>query len=84
MTPVQMEVILHYYYNDSSFVSRRASHSEAKRHLLSVGLLQEPMDANSYRITDRGRVYVESLIKVPLPTKVERWLTIYPESKEHE
>ena len=41
-----------------------------------------PPGTAGYYVTDRGRAYLESLLRVPLPAGRTRWVTNYPASAE--
>lgn len=87
MTPIEIEICLHYYYNPEPHRLENHHNTEIIDRLLRKNLIQESnlLYPNSkYILTDRGNQYVESLKRIPLPVKVERWVTNYPENKEYE
>lgn len=81
MTPVQIEVILHYRYSPNHFnhggdsqMSR--AHREAHQFWEANEMMTETTE--SWSLTDKGRAYVEELMAVPLPVAV--WT--FPPKKE--
>jgi len=74
MTPVQMEVALHFYYMaepDVTIFARSTATAEATSLLLRRGLLAITRDSR-YAKTAALDVYVEALQAVPLP--VMKWV----------
>lgn len=84
MTPLEIEIVLHYHSRANDY--RDGDHSvpavsDAIAHFCGAfELLEEtPLGMGAkYRLTDRGRVYAEALVKLPLPAL--RWM--YPPSAE--
>lgn len=90
MTPLAIEILLHYHghaydYREGDFSA------PAVRELIDrfrgdnplytdSGMLEieTQMGNRSYRLTDKGRVYVAALLSVPLPVQV--W--VLPKTKE--
>ena len=85
MSPLEIEILLHYYccptdYRDGDF-SAPAVQDAIERFRDEINLLEptQSMDVYHdphYRITERGRVFVEALCNMPLPVKT--W--VMPES----
>ena len=84
MVPVQLEVMLHYYYSpvDHPMVeSNPPIWTTTRRWFLEAGLLETypeikgkpQLNAPVYKITERGRAFVKALCDVPLP--VQAWVT---------
>lgn len=75
MSPMMIRVMLHFYAMREPYSgpdSAKAA-NQAIAELCSYGLLKESPDTiNDYVATDKGRVYVEALIAVPLP--VQTWV----------
>ena len=78
MTPLQIEMLLHYYsraddYRDGDFSApavREALEGFKRDELLAADQADPPRTC--YVITERGRVYVEALRAVPMPER--RWV----------
>lgn len=76
MTPLEIEILLHYYYTGGEDFPRRNAPAaqEAIARFLNLGLLEvasHPTGAQ-YHATKGVEVYVEALMAVPLP--VRKWL----------
>ena len=69
MTPVQLEVLIHYYYKNELYDIRSVAVEEAESHLESLDLIVHK-DA-MYRATKKGAYMVKhGLCKVPIPEMV--------------
>lgn len=76
MTPLEIGIMLHYYcraddYNDGDFSAPAVT--EALDLFVEKELLKHNTIEVAFEITEGGRMYVESLMKVPIPKKV--WVT---------
>ena len=78
MSPLEIEILLHYYYCPGDYQNGDFSApavEDAIERFRDVHNLLEPtqsMDVHHdphYRITERGRVFVEALCNMPLPIK---------------
>lgn len=83
MTPLEIDIIMHYYcraddYREGDFTAP-AVRETINRFRDELGLLEpnkrdrqfcEPSAA--YQLTERGRVFIDALMKVPLP--VQKWV----------
>lgn len=77
MTPLQLEILLHYYacandFRDGDFSApavREAIDRFKASEMLTINIERS---AATYMLTERGRVYVEAVLVVPLPEK--RWV----------
>lgn len=82
MSPIKIEIILHYYHAVDDYRGGDFSApvvSEALNDFISVGILTQLDDpAPEYAITEKGRAYVEALMGVPFPVNV--WMS--PAEKE--
>ena len=67
MMPSQLEILLHYYYTPVMLINRH-DYDHAIAFLIKEGLLIE-FDVG-YTTTERGKVYVEALLNIPLPKQV--------------
>lgn len=74
MSPLAIEIMLHYFYSDSAFPKEdtRAAIS-AVGDMRNAGMLEFSTPKQHDIITDRGRAYVQFLCSVPMPIKQERW-----------
>lgn len=78
MTPLQIEMLLHYYsraddYRDGDFSApavREALEGFKRDELLEEDKADTPRTC--YVITERGRVYIEAIRAIPLPER--RWV----------
>lgn len=77
MTPLEIEILLHYYghsddYRQGDFsapavrdaIDRFKGHMELLEPEGQLGQVH-----HMYRLTERGKVYVEALMVIPLPVK---------------
>ena len=77
MTPLALEIIIHYYYSPKDYRKGDTSAPAVKEIICSffeTGLLEaaESSPFCKYRITDKGIFYVyEGLCNVPLPEKIQ-------------
>lgn len=87
MTPLEIEILLHYHcrtndYRDGDFaapVVRETIDAFRDDHGLIEPLPKESREfgvARTYRLTQRGEVYIAALKAIPLPTKV--WINMGP------
>lgn len=81
---------MHYdvFINKTDFVSPNSNADQIAEHcqgLISMGLLEykqpTPENATSYKVTEKGVAYLESLLSVPLPESRTVWKTTYPPAK---
>lgn len=73
MTPVILEILLHYYYSPEGYKGRNScAENDSISFLYNEGLIIYNKSSN-YIISDRGRAYVEHLLKQPLPEPITRW-----------
>jgi hypothetical protein len=73
MSPVKLEVLLHYYYQTCSLYRMRSvspSHIQATEDLVIGGYLTFEEDV--YCITQRGDAYVKAICNVPEP--IQQWV----------
>jgi len=84
MTPLEIEILLHYYYSGEDFRKGDFSAPAVRAaidlfQVLDGGslLTKDPCDMEkNYTITDRGRAYVNALCSMPLP--VSKWVMPEP------
>ncbi len=87
MTPIEIEILLHYRYRPSDFrdgdFSAPAVRNAIER-FLTLGLLEPWAEEDrSYRLGSRGEAYVNALCAMPLP--VRQWVAngqVYGENGE--
>ena len=73
-SPAEIEVILHYYYSPQEYPGIAPAHIVAMKRFVSVGLLISDIAQNPvYQITEKGRVFVEGLCRLPFPVRVNEW-----------
>jgi hypothetical protein len=79
MTPIEIEVALHYHYSALSFPTHRQSISVDKAHsqLVDAGLLAFE-DGFHRGFPEPLYVYVEALKAVPLPIQRRRMVWVMP------
>lgn len=70
MNPLQIEIMLHYYYSTVDYRDLAVSAiSDALDELAEARMLEnDRTDENLYCITSKGMFYVEYLCTIPLPT----------------
>lgn len=80
MRPIDIEVLLHYYTRADDFRQGDFT-APAVRELIDsfrekYGLLEHTPEGvggrSAYRLTERGKFYIEALLAVPLP--VSKWI----------
>jgi hypothetical protein len=75
MTPLQIQMMLHYYAIAEPYSIRDERHAnspavrEQRLELVALGLLENGGDGHvsGYRVTECGRTYVKALCEMPLP-----------------
>ncbi len=79
MTPLQIQMMLHYYAIAEPYACRQPEHANSEavhqqRHSLICDELLEtdPGSPSSFRVTERGLAYVKALKDMPLPIK--KWV----------
>lgn len=81
MSPLQICIVLHYYYSPEDWRDGDWSDGarDTVRGIAGMGLIEldprgHPIGLGyrpgSYRITERGRIYVEALKGMPLPVQI--------------
>jgi hypothetical protein len=71
MTPFHLEILLHYSYSNQPFERATASaHDEVARDLVKLGVLE--VCGDGYQGNDKGRAWVDFMLKTPLP--VQKWV----------
>lgn len=75
MTPVILEILLHYYYSPLDYKGRNScAENDGVAFLYNEELIIHNRGPDSnYIISERGRAYVEHLLKQPLPELITRW-----------
>lgn len=69
MTPVQVEVLMHYYYkNDEPPNFDAPSTQDAIGHFLNIGCFEhDPDSTTNFELTDLGNAFVKAICRVPVP-----------------
>lgn len=80
-TPVELEIILFHYYSPAGERSLKDSlaYRDAYVKFTRSGLLVIEGDPMYYVITTRGRVFVQALCAIPLPTRYQEWRVCIPD-----
>lgn len=75
---VELEMLVQYHYKRVDLATSPPSAVMACRAISHMGLLEQLdgfTDASPiYEITEKGKVYVEFLLCVPLPVEVKTWV----------
>ena len=72
MTPLEIDMMLHFYCRADSYPWRGAPAEQAAlQRFREEGLVVEPLNVDKVKLTDRGRAYVNFLMDMPLP--VAKW-----------
>lgn len=76
-TPLEMQILLHYYYSPEDYKQGDYSAPSVREAINSFrdqhGLIREKLEKDSYglyEITERGRALVHAALKTPLPVQV--------------
>jgi hypothetical protein len=71
-TPSNLELLLHCYVSPAPHPRLRApSIQEGLAYLATQGMVEQTSDEGVFETTDKGRAYIEHLMKVPFP--VQYW-----------
>lgn len=65
MTPLELRILLHYYYSPEPFDELSDAQVGAEKNFVSEGLLKE-VD-NVLKITPMGKFYIDYILRTPLP-----------------
>lgn len=80
MTPLKIEMLLHWYTTDTDPDIEGSAQHQAWTAFLEDMLIQSRLIGDTapaeYKLTARGRAYVEALLSVPLPKKT--WVVEWP------
>lgn len=71
MTPLQIQMLLHYHCSPAPFSPWGSSQSEAMDMFRAEGLVNDPIGLCAATLTKRGEAYVKFLTTMPLP--VANW-----------
>ncbi len=66
MTPLHLEILLHYYCKADQWAFLTDTHSDYADNLQDGGLLKG-LHVHTYEITDKGRFYIHHLLHTPFP-----------------
>lgn len=69
MTPLHIEILLHYYSSPTPFPGSSQAGDEYTTDLHNCGLI-DPCGNGVYKTTQKGDAHVEQLCQLPLPTQV--------------
>lgn len=82
LTPLHLEIVMHYATRGDDMPNIDASTTdEFAQRLCREGMIEpNPCGAapggplpKRYRTTEKGRVWLEHILRTPFPVKVERW-----------
>lgn len=79
MTPLQIQMMLHYYTRNEPYAVREPAHANSgavhtQRLCLITDemLTTDPTSDSCFKVTERGHAYVDALMGLPLPIK--KWV----------
>lgn len=76
MTPLQLTMLLHYHAVVAPYAEHEPQHAHSiavscqRAQLISLGLLVTADTPSGYEVTDKGRVFIDALCKLPMPVQV--------------
>lgn len=79
MNIIELEVILHHFYKPYPIEQPTLPERDAEKRLLKDGMIEPDLKVmmdHVYRVTERGRVFINALKNVPLP--VQAWVNPTP------
>lgn len=71
MTPLQIQMMLHFHCSPTRFENWSPAASDAMSWFRQEGLVQEPVNLDCVRLSKRGEAYDHFLTSMPLP--FETW-----------
>lgn len=77
ITPLELEVLLHLYYDPSPYNAPSEAHRNAVDRFLGEGLVdlrRYPGPLNELLVTPKGAAYIESILYTPYPVQVTFWV----------
>lgn len=75
MPALKMEIILHYFYSGEDYEGGGCAATEFIEGLITDGILEiddDDWSDKKYRLSDKGRFYVEYILSLPYPVKTYR------------
>lgn len=81
MTPLQMQMMLHYYTSPAPYAKHDLLHASSsavysqRNELVSWGLLTS-ISFNDFAITPRGEAYIRKLKEVPIPSAPKEFIIV--------
>ncbi len=71
MTPLEIEILLHYHCTDNEFKNPDApAVKEAHNKFVSAGILARREDGTHFRISKALDLYIQALCDIPVPIQV--------------
>ena len=68
MTPLHIRLLLHYYAIAEPWPESSGVATEYTADLVRDGLIElSPLSVSGYSATDRGRVHIDGILRLPLP-----------------
>lgn len=73
MTPLHLEILLHYYISPDPFPRKSATISQYTEDLSAKQLLkQSAFNPTVFKVTERSELWIKRALETPLP--VQRWV----------
>jgi len=75
VTPLHLAILIHHFTSETSPFSHFPATREYTQELVEAKILEPILGAldNLYRVTSRGKVWMEMLKSTPLPARVDSW-----------
>lgn len=74
MTPVALEFLLHCYYDSRPYHKMSPAVKDSIIDFVRNDILVEnTADPTGYKVTQKGQVWIESILKTPMP--VQKWVS---------
>ncbi len=68
MTPLHLNILLHYYSHDDDWVMPTQTHLDYAQNHLDDGMLTKDHNRKTkLAITDKGRFFIDYILSLPLP-----------------
>ena len=67
MTPLHLEILMHYFVSGTMFPRSTPTITEYQGHLVELGLLDTELS-----VTEKGKLWIERVLNTPMP--VQKWV----------